>query len=111
MGPILRPAVHPVALPDSKGSIKVIGGGQYGIYPGDARGMCIIGHDVGKVFIPVFCGPYDTVGMVQLLQVIALFFCYFCYAGNAAQVSNIFRDAQCTVLPGCRLLPWYHSSQ
>ena len=65
MGPVLRPAVHPVALLDSKGSIKVIGGGQYGVYPGDARGMCIIGHDVGKVFIPVFCGPYDTIGMVR----------------------------------------------
>ena len=62
MGSVLRPAVHPVAFPDPKGSIKVIGGRQYGIYPGDARGMCVIGHDVGKVFIPVFCGPYDAIG-------------------------------------------------
>ena len=37
MGPVLRSAVHPVAFPDPKGGIKVIGGRQYGIYPGDAR--------------------------------------------------------------------------
>ena len=97
MGSVLRPAVHPVAFPDPKGSIKVIGGRQYGIYPGDARGMCVIGHDVGKVFIPVFCGPYDTIGMVQLLQVISLFLGYFCYAGNTSQVSDILRNAQRTV--------------
>lgn len=89
MGPVLRSAVHPVAFPDPKGGIKVIGGRQYGIYPGDARGMCVIGHDVGKVFIPVFCGPYDAIGMVQLLQVISLFPGYFCYTGNAPR-SAIF---------------------